>query len=140
LDRRPDRGNAAAGLTTAGSADWYFAATSFTVEAWVRFNSFSASGTTYTIVGQWAANTLGWRVGRVNGRFGMHWATPNSGDSFASTLDAAFTPPLNQWCRVAVTRDFSTGYIRVFGDGALLLEYDASASTGTSDFSTAHGR
>lgn len=99
------------------SADWDFGTGDFTVEAWVRFNSFSA---TVTMVGNYLGASYGWSFQRRN----TNVLAFGNGDTLL--ISRPWSPSNGVWYHVAVCRHETN--IRLFIDG---VQQGAAATDST---------
>lgn len=103
-------------ISTADHSDWSFASGNFTVECFVRFNALSGSAVFaghYNITG----NQREWLFWHdvTNGLLSFTYSTDGSS---APAIQHAWSPVVNTWYHVAVSRVGNTLYL--FVDGALI--------------------
>lgn len=99
------------------SADWHFAAGEFTVECWVRFNTFAA---TVSLVSQWdfLNGSKGWILRLEQSTPQIEFFYSLDGTNQFSVVGAV-SISTGVWYHVAADRD-SAGDIRVYLDGAVV--------------------
>jgi len=118
---------AGAFAATSDSADWYFAAGQFTIEAWIRPTATVVNFP--LIVAQFGSGgTQAWGV-RFNGNaapgfFDFMYSQNGSTLSFVS---AAYLPAVNTWTHIAVDRDASN-VLRIYADGVVLNSATVTAT------------
>jgi len=92
-------------LTLADSADWDFGSGDFTIDFWVRFNSFQASGY-QMLVTRWTAAKISWIVlhyNTISDRW-LHFGYSTNGSS-GSYFNWNWDPALNTWYHVTIVRN-----------------------------------
>ena len=108
-------------ISMANSADWQFGSGAFTIEAWIRYNSVTAST---IFLGHTNSSGKGWNFYRDNGSLQF---TASSG---VIGLSSAWTPSAGGWYHIAIDRDGS-GVARLYRDGTMLVKQ--TGATGSID-------
>ena len=112
-------------MYTAGSTDWRWYDTDYTVEAWVNIPKYTGSSGTGSdvsfMVGQMNATSVTnyWSIGpNINGKLAFYWFSTGT-----NLLQSSGTIPLNTWTHIAVTFVKSTKTIKMWINGVLDTTY-----------------
>lgn len=98
-------------LTVPDSPDWTFGTSDFTIEMWVRFNATNVGPNGgYALLGVYDGSEFAWGV----------WSSTGTNILFGhpgGNQGPSWTPALNTWYHLAVSRSYSSNWVKLFIDG-----------------------
>ena len=113
-------------ISVPDSDDWHFGAAPFTVEAWVQFASLGSYSALFN-GSDFGASQISWLIDWTTANQLRFLYSPDGTNASRSTLATAWTPTVGAWHHIAVDRD-NSGRLRIYVDGAVLLEADVTAA------------
>lgn len=114
-------------VDTADHADFNFGSGDWTVECWIRFTAFSS----VQLISQYNASSgrRSWLLGVSS--TGITCTTSSDGSSFYPTASLSWSPSLNVWYHVGMSRVGASSY--AFGNGAISAAANIGAGNALHD-------